>query len=155
MTVTTRAPKPETEAGKRGRGEGGRSPRRGRGEDGDVRVEGEVGEDGDLLLLRGGGRSPTAAAPPQTTAAAPPQTAPPQACATRRSGEEGEGGGAEASGGSERRRARRLGFGRGREVSRVGEKKERGTVLPPRCASIVQKRPQCHLDNNLDIAQWF
>jgi hypothetical protein len=32
-----------TEAGKRGRGE-----------DGEVGVEGEVGEDGDLLLLRGG-----------------------------------------------------------------------------------------------------
>jgi hypothetical protein len=37
-----------------GRGEGGRSPRRGRGEDGEVGVEGEVREDGDLLLLRGG-----------------------------------------------------------------------------------------------------
>jgi hypothetical protein len=173
-TIELRSPKPEIEAGKRGRGEGGRSPRQGRGEDGKVRVEGEVGEDGDLLLLRGGGRSPTAAAPPQTTAAAPPQMAPPQACAARRSGGEGEGGGAEASAAA-RVRA-------GKRSARMGEKKGRGTILPlspgyawripPRCATdmlcvahnigvrhacfcIVQKWPNCHLDNNLDIAQWF
>jgi hypothetical protein len=38
----------------RGRGEGWRSPRQGRGEDVEVGVEGKVGEDNDLLLLRGG-----------------------------------------------------------------------------------------------------
>jgi hypothetical protein len=45
--------------GEEGRGEEGRralteSGKRGRGEDGEVRVEGEVGEDSNLLLLRGG-----------------------------------------------------------------------------------------------------
>jgi hypothetical protein len=71
VTITARVPKPKIEAGKRGRGEGGRSPRQGRGEDSDVGVEGKVREDGDLLLLLGDGRSPMAVAPPQTVAAPP------------------------------------------------------------------------------------
>jgi hypothetical protein len=41
------------EEGKRGRRALTESGKRGRGEDSEVGVEGEVGEDGDLLLLRG------------------------------------------------------------------------------------------------------
>jgi hypothetical protein len=151
--------------GKRGRGEGRRSPRRERGEDSEVGVEGDRG--------RGRRRAPP---PPQTTAvAAPPQTkaaASPQTTATAWGRAE-----ASAAGQSGGNRVRRLGFGRGRDRS---GREERGRSVftlslgyawrtPQRCATdnlcvahhigvrhaclrIVQNEPKCSLDNNLHLA---